>query len=112
MCSSDLDRLKNQAVVVPENAAAAGAAPPASLIERPGTYVLELGNWREAADAERMRAKAARLGVTATAQGVPGPDGGFHRVRVGPLSDLGELNRLRARLRAADIDALVIRVGD
>ena len=36
----------------------------------------------------------------------------FHRVRVGPINDLEALNRTRARLRAADIDAVVIRVGD
>ena len=32
---------------------------------------------------------------------------------IGPITDLSELNRLRARLRAADFDeVLVIRVGD
>jgi hypothetical protein len=34
-------------------------------------------------------------------------------VRIGPITDLTELNRLRARLHDADFDdALVIRVGD
>jgi cell division protein FtsN len=36
----------------------------------------------------------------------------WHRVRIGPITDLADLNRLRGRLRAADFDALVIRVGD
>ena len=36
----------------------------------------------------------------------------WHRVRIGPITDLTELNRLRTRLRAADLDALVIRVGE
>jgi cell division protein FtsN len=36
----------------------------------------------------------------------------WHRVRIGPISDLTELNRLRARLRAADLDAMLIRVGE
>ena len=36
----------------------------------------------------------------------------WHRVRIGPITNLDELNRLRARLREADINALVIRVGD
>jgi cell division protein FtsN len=43
----------------------------------------------------------------------PVDDDVWHRVRIGPITDLTELNRLRARLRAADFDdALVIRVGD
>jgi hypothetical protein len=33
-------------------------------------------------------------------------------VRIGPISELPELNRLRTRLRAADLDSLVIRVGE
>jgi len=33
-------------------------------------------------------------------------------VRIGPITDLKELNRIRVRLREADMDVLVIRVGD
>ena len=36
----------------------------------------------------------------------------WHRVRIGPITNLDELNRLRARLREADVEALVIRIGD
>jgi cell division protein FtsN len=36
----------------------------------------------------------------------------WHRIRIGPISDLDQLNRLRAVLRKADVDVLVIRVGD
>jgi len=33
-------------------------------------------------------------------------------VRIGPISNLDELNKLRKQLQAAEVDALVIRVGD
>jgi hypothetical protein len=33
-------------------------------------------------------------------------------VRIGPIDDLGELNRVRQRLRDQRIDVLVIRVGE
>jgi cell division protein FtsN len=36
----------------------------------------------------------------------------WHRVRVGPISNLAELNKVRKQLQAADVDGLVIRVGD
>jgi cell division protein FtsN len=36
----------------------------------------------------------------------------LHRVRIGPVSNLGDLNRTRAALQRAEIDAVVIRVGD
>lgn len=106
------DRLKRLEVVVPEQDKDVRPDVPTSLIERPGTYVLQPGAWRDAAEAERLRAKLARLGIAASTQRVVIDTDEFHRVRIGPFSDLGELNRTRAALRAADIDALVIRVGD
>jgi cell division protein FtsN len=36
----------------------------------------------------------------------------WHRIRIGPISNLDQLNRLRTILRKADVDVLVIRVGD
>jgi cell division protein FtsN len=36
----------------------------------------------------------------------------WHRVRVGPITDLDELNRVKQRLTEAEIDVLVVRVGD
>jgi cell division protein FtsN len=36
----------------------------------------------------------------------------WHRVRIGPISDINELNRVRKQLQAAEVDGLVIRVGD
>jgi cell division protein FtsN len=36
----------------------------------------------------------------------------WHRVRIGPINNLDELNRVRKQLEAADVDALLIRVGD
>jgi cell division protein FtsN len=34
----------------------------------------------------------------------------WHRVRIGPIRDLPQLNRLRQQLQASDLDSLVIRV--
>jgi cell division protein FtsN len=33
-------------------------------------------------------------------------------VRIGPISNLTELNKVRKQLQAAEVAALVIRVGD
>lgn len=81
-------------------------------IERPGVYVLQAGSYRQQAEADRVRAQLERQGIQAAVQRVAVDDDVWHRVRIGPLNDLAELNRLRARLRAADLDALVIRVGE
>jgi len=36
----------------------------------------------------------------------------FHRVRVGPIDDLDELNRIRGRLRDARIESLLMKATD
>jgi cell division protein FtsN len=107
------DMLLKGEVVVPEREKTPKPEPPpTSLIERPGVYVLQPGAYRDEAEAEVLRAKLAKLGVEAVVHRVAIDADVFHRVRIGPINDLQELNRTRARLRAAEIDAVVIRVGD
>jgi cell division protein FtsN len=59
-----------------------------------------------------VRAKLALQGVESKVQKVSIDADTWHRIRIGPISKLDELNRLRAILHKADVDALVIRVGD
>ncbi len=108
------DMLPNFEVVVPEKdrevARERDNAP--ATIERPGVYVLQAGSYRQQTDADRIRAQLKLQGIDANVQRVAVDADVWHRVRIGPITDLAELNRLRARLRAADLDALVIRVGE
>lgn len=106
------EMLPKSEVIIPENPEEATTALPNAPIERPGVYVLESGSYRNPDDAERMRAKLARLGVEASIQRVTAGTTVIHRVRIGPINSLSALNRTRATLRAADIDVVVIRVGD
>ena len=99
-------------VVVPEREAALprGAPPPATAPA--GAYVLQVGSYRKFAEADRVRAQLALQGIESRVQRVSVDNDTWHRVRVGPISDLEELNRIRDRLREAEMDTLVIRVGD
>ncbi len=107
------DRLRTVEVVVPErDKEVKRDLPAAARIERPGVYVLQAGSYREEADANRVRAQLATLGIAAKVQRVAVDTDVWYRVRIGPISRLEELNRRRHQLQAADIDAIVIRVGD
>ena len=79
---------------------------------RRGTYVLQAGSYKNFADADRIRAQLALQGVESKVQKVSVDNDTWHRIRIGPISKLDELNKLRAILRKADVDVLVIRVGD
>jgi cell division protein FtsN len=105
--------LPNFEVVVPEKEKDVKRDLPATAkIERPGVYVLQAGSYRNESDAERVRAQLALQGIDAKVQRVAVDTDVWHRVRIGPITKLDDLNRLRKQLQAADVDALVIRVGD
>jgi len=99
-------------VIVPEKEPDVKRDLPAARIERPGVYVLQAGSYRNLADAERAQRQLALQGIQAKIQRVSVDSDVWHRVRIGPISDLAELNRLRQQLQAAEVDGLVIRVGD
>lgn len=107
------EMLPNQEVAIPEtrSESAADAMPNAPIV-RPGSYVLQIGAYRDLEEAERLQTKISRLGVSASIQRIAIDADVFHRVRIGPSNDLAALNRTRTRLRAADIEAMAIRVGD
>ncbi len=107
------EMLPNFEVVVPEKDKDVKRDLPATAkVERPGVYVLQAGSYRNEADAERVRAQLSMQGIDAKVQRVAVDSDVWHRVRIGPITKLDELNRLRRQLQAADVDALVIRVGD
>ena len=107
------EMLPNFEVVVPEKDKEVKRDLPATArIERPGVYVLQAGSYRNQSDADRVRAQLALQGIDARVQRVAVDADVWHRVRIGPITRLEELNKLRKQLQAAEIDALVIRVGD
>jgi cell division protein FtsN len=106
------DRLKNYELVIPEKDKDVRRDVKPAAETRPGTYVLQAGSYRNFADADQVRARLALQGVESKVQKVTVDADTWHRVRIGPITNLDELNRIRTRLRQADVDALVIRVGD
>ena len=98
-------------VVVPEKEHGAHVDA-AARIERPGTYFLQAGSYRNEADAERVQAQLARQNISANVQRVQLDADVWFRIRIGPIKDLAQLNRVRQQLQAAEIVSLVIRVED
>lgn len=100
-------------VVIPEQDGRAPAAGPGSgPVQKPGAYILQAGSFRNHADADRVRALIAMQGVESKIQKVTIDKDTWHRVRVGPITNLQTLEETRSKLRQARIDALVIRVGE
>ncbi|MGB5247782.1 MAG: SPOR domain-containing protein [Woeseia sp.] len=106
------DMLPNFEVIIPEQESdVVKDRQPQSVVD-PGVYILQAGSFSRYEDADRRRAELALQGIESTIQRVAIDERTYHRVRIGPISDLDELNLLRSRLRAAKIDALRIRVAE
>ncbi len=84
----------------------------AARVERPGTYFLQAGSYRNVEDANRIQAQLARQNISANVQRVALDADVWYRIRIGPIKDLNQLNRLRQQLQAAEIVSLVIRVEE
>jgi cell division protein FtsN len=105
------EMLKRSEVVVPDEPAAPGSSEPVAVVE-PGSYVLQVGSFSTNADADRRRAELALHGVEAHIQKAVVDGRIYYRVRIGPTDDLDQLNMIRSRLRAAQIDAVRLREVD
>lgn len=104
--------LPEMEVAVPEDEleprapASAGRKPDAA-----ANYVLQVASFRKAEDAERLKAQLALLGIESRIQTVA-IDGRstWHRVRVGPFTNLQALSEVRATLRSRDMEPIVLKV--
>lgn len=73
-------------------------------------FVLQAGSFTEHSDALRMQASLALLEITSDIQKVTIDDDTFHRVRVGPITNLVKLRALQRQLKDADVEILLLRV--
>ncbi len=87
---------------------------PVSAVPMPTTgtrYLLQVGSFRKMVDADRLKAQLAFLGLEAAIQTVS-IDGAetWHRVRVGPYSQIQKLNAARAQLKKNRHDSMVLKL--
>ncbi|SDD97283.1 SPOR domain-containing protein [Aquimonas voraii] len=72
-------------------------------------YQLQAGAFRDAADAEALKARLALVGQFARVQTDTINGGVWHRVRLGPYSSPGEAEAAKRALAANGIDAIAVR---
>jgi len=77
------------------------------------TFFLQTGSFQNAPEADNLKARLALLGLEATIQQRTLPDKGvWHRVRVGPYTDVEELNRVREVLKQNNIEVALVKVRE
>lgn len=89
-------------------------AAPASAMPQPATgsgYLLQIGAFPNAADAETLKAKLALQGFVANVQSVSIGGQTYNRVRLGPFRSATELESTKQRLAGAGINAIALKEG-
>ena len=77
------------------------------------SYFLQVGAFQTEVEADNMKAKLALQGFEAVVQTAAIPDKGvWHRVRVGPLKDLDQINRTKSDLVNNGFKADLIKVNN
>jgi cell division protein FtsN len=83
------------------------------MVEKPGSYMLQVGSFRRFADADKRKASLAMLGIESAIQKASGKGGGtWHRVRVGPHKDMEQLNDIRVLLHRNQIETMLMKVEE
>jgi cell division protein FtsN len=104
--------LPEMEVVVPEQELSGqtrASETPVTPADDSGSYLLQVGSFRDQSDAEQLKARLALLGITARIQSVTVNDATWHRVRVGPVNGVRQADELRNRLSSNGIESLVMK---
>jgi cell division protein FtsN len=117
-------QLQAQQVAAQQQVAQAASAPnavsqnitaaPAAAVPQPtggSGYLLQVGAFPNAADAETLKAKLALQGFMANVQSVNIGGQTYNRVRLGPFRSATELESTKQRLAGAGINAIALKEG-
>lgn len=103
--------LPEMEVVVPDQELSEQATPRNNGVQEDANqeYLLQVGSFQSASDAEQMKARLALLGIFANVQAVTVNDKTWHRVRVGPVEGARKADEMRRQLQDSGIDTLVMK---
>lgn len=73
-------------------------------------YILQAGSFKAYSEADKLKARLALEGIEANIQKVKiNATDTWHRVRIGPLKNISQLNKTRRRLRSLGIASIVVK---
>ena len=73
-------------------------------------YLLQVGSFRQQAEADRRRGELALLGLEATVELGDGDNGRWYRVYLGPFESRSKMARARSLTAQADMDTMLLKL--
>jgi cell division protein FtsN len=102
--------LPGQEVPVTDKELRAAAKSPDKAAAR-DLYFVQAGSFQNPADADNLKARLALAGLVASVEPANLPDKGiWYRVRLGPFTQLDEINRVRQTLAQNGVDASLVKI--
>ncbi|CAB1274113.1 SPOR domain-containing protein [Candidatus Nitrosacidococcus tergens] len=74
------------------------------------SYVLQAGSFHSYEQANKRKSILASMGIEATVQTITTGDNIWHRVRIGPKNDPGQLNNIQERLHNKKIECQLYKI--
>jgi len=107
--------LPEMEIAIPENAIDETHTDKNPAFKHDSEFILQAGSFKTLSQADQMKASLALLGVQAKIQSVTIDNAKkgattWHRVRLGPYDNFGEMNKIRSRLRRNNIEALLLKL--
>jgi cell division protein FtsN len=95
----------------PEKGTAKGKSNKAKPAKPSVSYILQAGSFKNYKEADRLKAELALLGILSNIQTVTIKDGDkWHRVRIGPITNIQDLNTIKKKLKENDINVILLKV--
>lgn len=97
-------------VTVPDEELQSETKAPSTTSQSTSPLILQAGSFRRHEAADKLKATLALQGISARIQTITKSNGDkWHRVQIGPLTDLEKLNKTRHRLRKMGIASIVVK---
>ena len=106
------DVLSQFEVVIPDQKLLNSSRENSATPTESGHYIIQAGAFAERTDALRVQSSLALLDIPSYIEGVTIKDDVFHRVRMGPITDLVTLRALRQQLESAGVEILEVSTRD
>jgi len=73
-------------------------------------YIMQAGSFKSFKEADQLRAKLALMGIESKVEKAKVGDVTWHRVKMGPFTQMASVNTIRSRLRKNGVDVMVTEI--
>lgn len=105
------DMLPKYQVVIPREQYRTKQQKESPKVTKPGHYVIQVGSFKDHSSADSVKARLALIGLEANIKKARLQSGQtWYRVRLGPENSTRKVNAMLKRLKAHDIDSMVMKI--